>query len=108
MKIRLRGRGRPSPDGGERGDIVVQVTVRPHPVFTRDGINLRVTVPMPVRACRPSTRCVAIGAPGPGTACVRTSRASAMWSASPPALHCARCARANSWPCVLHYKNQSI
>lgn len=46
QKIRLRGRGRPSPDGGESGDIVVQVAVRPHPVFTRDGLNLRVTVPV--------------------------------------------------------------
>jgi molecular chaperone DnaJ len=46
QKIRLRGRGRPSPDGGESGDIVVQVSVRPHPVFTRDGLNLRVTVPV--------------------------------------------------------------
>ena len=46
QKIRLRGRGRPSMDGGEPGDIVVQVTVRPHPVFTRDGLNLRVTVPV--------------------------------------------------------------
>jgi len=46
QKIRLRGRGRPSPDGGESGDIVVQITVRPHPVFTRDGLNLRVTVPV--------------------------------------------------------------
>ncbi|MGW8482826.1 DnaJ C-terminal domain-containing protein [Microbacterium sp. NPDC055903] len=46
QKIRLRGRGRPSPDGGESGDIVVSVTVRPHPVFTRDGQNLRVTVPV--------------------------------------------------------------
>ncbi|WEK12952.1 MAG: DnaJ C-terminal domain-containing protein [Candidatus Microbacterium phytovorans] len=46
QKVRLRGRGRPSPDGGEPGDIVVAVTVRPHPVFTRDGLNLRVTVPV--------------------------------------------------------------
>ena len=46
QKIRLRGRGRPSPDGGEPGDIVVQVAVRPHPVFTRDGLNLRLTVPV--------------------------------------------------------------
>jgi molecular chaperone DnaJ len=46
QKIRLRGRGRPSPDGGENGDIVVQVAVRPHPVFVRDGLNLRVTVPV--------------------------------------------------------------
>ena len=46
QKIRLRGRGRPSPDGGENGDVVVQVTVRPHPVFVREGLNLRVTVPV--------------------------------------------------------------
>jgi molecular chaperone DnaJ len=46
QKIRLRGRGRPSPDGGENGDIVVEITVRSHPVFTRDGLNLRVTVPV--------------------------------------------------------------
>ena len=46
QKIRLRGRGRPSPNGGENGDIVVDVTVRPHPVFSRDGLNLRVTVPV--------------------------------------------------------------
>ncbi|MFH8251070.1 DnaJ C-terminal domain-containing protein [Microbacterium sp. B2969] len=46
QKIRLRGRGRPSPDGGETGDIVVSVTVRPHPVFTRHGLDLRLTVPI--------------------------------------------------------------
>ena len=46
QKIRLRGRGRPSPDGGENGDIVVTVAVRPHPVFARDGLNLRLTVPV--------------------------------------------------------------
>jgi molecular chaperone DnaJ len=46
QKVRLRGRGRPSPDGGESGDIVVQVSVRKHPVFERDGLNLRVTVPV--------------------------------------------------------------
>jgi molecular chaperone DnaJ len=46
QKIRLRGRGRPSPDGGESGDIVVQIAVRPHPVFTRDGLNLRLIVPV--------------------------------------------------------------
>lgn len=46
QKIRLRGRGRPSPDGGEKGDVVVQIAVRPHPVFTREGLNLRVVVPV--------------------------------------------------------------
>ena len=46
QKIRLRGRGRASIDGGEHGDVVVAVTVRPHPVFTREGLNLRLTVPI--------------------------------------------------------------
>ncbi len=46
QKIRLRGRGQPSPDGGEAGDLVVTVSVRKHPVFERDGLNLRVDVPV--------------------------------------------------------------
>ncbi|MDR6170203.1 DnaJ C-terminal domain-containing protein [Curtobacterium sp. SORGH_AS_0776] len=46
QKIRLRGRGESSPDGGEAGDLVVTVTVRKHPVFERDGQNLRLDVPV--------------------------------------------------------------
>ena len=46
QKIKLRGRGQPSPDGGEPGDIVLTVSVRKHPVFERDGLNLRVNVPV--------------------------------------------------------------
>ncbi|AXH34576.1 J domain-containing protein [Humibacter sp. BT305] len=46
QKIKLRGKGEPSPDGGEPGDIVLTVSVRKHPVFERDGLNLRVTVPV--------------------------------------------------------------
>jgi len=46
QKIRLRGKGEPSPDGGEPGDIVLTVTVRKHPVFEREGLNLRVHVPV--------------------------------------------------------------
>lgn len=46
QKIRLKGKGQPSPDGGEPGDLVITVTVRPHPVFERDGLNLRIHVPV--------------------------------------------------------------
>jgi molecular chaperone DnaJ len=46
QKIKLRGRGEPSPDGGEAGDLIVTVHVRKHPVFERDGQNLRVDVPV--------------------------------------------------------------
>jgi molecular chaperone DnaJ len=46
QKIKLRGKGEPSPDGGDPGDIVLTVSVRKHPVFERDGLNLRVNVPV--------------------------------------------------------------
>lgn len=46
QKIKIRGKGQQSPNGGEPGDLIITVTVKPHPVFTRDGVNLRVTVPV--------------------------------------------------------------
>jgi molecular chaperone DnaJ len=46
QKVRLRGKGRPSETGGEPGDLVVQVTVEPHPIFTIDGTDVRLTVPV--------------------------------------------------------------
>ena len=46
QKIKLRGKGEKSVDGGEQGDIVLTVSVRKHPVFERDGLNLRVNVPV--------------------------------------------------------------
>jgi len=46
QKIRVRGKGEPSPDGGAAGDLVLTVTVSRHPVFERDGMNLRVDVPV--------------------------------------------------------------
>ena len=46
QRIKLRGRGEPSPDGGGAGDLVLTVTVEKHPVFERDGLNLRVNVPV--------------------------------------------------------------
>jgi molecular chaperone DnaJ len=46
QKIRLKGKGERSDDGGETGDLVLTVSVRKHPVFERDGLNLRVDVPV--------------------------------------------------------------
>jgi len=45
-KVKLRGRGQPSMNGGPNGDLLVTVNIKPHPVFTRDGENLRVSVPV--------------------------------------------------------------
>jgi molecular chaperone DnaJ len=46
QKIRLKGKGNRSDDGGETGDLVLSITVRKHPVFERDGLNLRIDVPV--------------------------------------------------------------
>jgi molecular chaperone DnaJ len=46
QKIKVRGKGHPSPNGGANGDIVLTVKVRKHPVFEREGLNLRVQLPV--------------------------------------------------------------
>lgn len=46
QKIRLRGKGRPGDQGGPAGDLVVTVRVSPHPVFTLDGNDLRLNLPV--------------------------------------------------------------
>jgi molecular chaperone DnaJ len=46
QKLKVRGKGQPSPNGGATGDLLVTVKVKPHPVFSRDGDNVRVTVPV--------------------------------------------------------------
>ncbi len=46
QKVRLRGKGRPGDPGADNGDLVVTVHVAPHPVFSLDGENVRLTVPV--------------------------------------------------------------
>jgi molecular chaperone DnaJ len=46
QKIKLKGKGEESYDGGPAGDLVLTVTVRKHPVFERDGLHLRLDVPV--------------------------------------------------------------
>ncbi|GCE75031.1 DnaJ C-terminal domain-containing protein [Cellulomonas biazotea] len=46
QKIRLPRKGRPGENGGPPGDLVVTVHVAPHPVFSLEGSNVRVTVPV--------------------------------------------------------------
>ena len=48
QKLKVAGKGQASPNGGVKGDLVVTIKVRKHPVFTRDGDNVRVTVPVTI------------------------------------------------------------
>jgi DnaJ-class molecular chaperone len=44
--MRLKGKGMPGLGGGPTGDALVEILVRPHPVFQRDGDNIMVEVPI--------------------------------------------------------------
>ena len=47
-RIRLKGLGGAGARGGPAGNLYIELTVRPHPVFKRDGNNLYVEVPVTV------------------------------------------------------------
>jgi curved DNA-binding protein len=52
QKLRLAGKGAPSPHGGPPGDLFLLINVQPHPVFIRDGNNLIVDKKIPFsQAC---------------------------------------------------------
>ena len=46
QRIRLRGKGRPGEAGAPAGDLVIAVHVEPHPVYSLDGRDLRISVPV--------------------------------------------------------------
>ena len=46
QRIRLKGRGGPGQNGGPAGDLYVVVRVAAHPIFSRKGNDLSVTVPI--------------------------------------------------------------
>ncbi|HEY9148214.1 MAG TPA: molecular chaperone DnaJ [Gammaproteobacteria bacterium] len=45
-RIRLTGEGEAGENGGPAGDLYVQISVREHPIFTRDGNDLYCEVPI--------------------------------------------------------------
>jgi DnaJ-class molecular chaperone len=44
--LRLRGKGRPGIGGGPPGDALIEIEVRPHPLFTRKGDDIHVELPI--------------------------------------------------------------
>ena len=46
QRIRVPGKGAPSSDGGDPGDLLVSISIESHEVFDRDGANLLVDVPV--------------------------------------------------------------
>ncbi|MDY6050769.1 MAG: molecular chaperone DnaJ [Corynebacterium sp.] len=48
MRIRMAGQGEVGHGGGPAGDLYVEVSTAPHPVYTREGENLHVAVSVPM------------------------------------------------------------
>lgn len=46
QSVRIRGKGEPGINGGERGDLLVEVVVSRHPIFQRQGNDLYSTSPI--------------------------------------------------------------
>ncbi len=46
QSIRIRGKGEPGTNGGERGDLLVEVNVSRHPIFQRQDTNIFSTMPI--------------------------------------------------------------
>ncbi len=44
--LRLKGKGAPSPGEGEAGDALIDISIRPHSFFTRDGNDIRLDLPV--------------------------------------------------------------
>ena len=49
QQIRLKGRGGAGINGGPPGDVMIHVTVAPHPYFTREGWDLKIDLPVTLK-----------------------------------------------------------
>lgn len=49
QKIRLREQGEPGHRGGPPGDLFIEISVAEHPLYTRDGDDLTIEVPVTIR-----------------------------------------------------------
>lgn len=49
QQIRVRGQGGAGYNGGPAGDVLMTVTVAPHPWFTRDGNNIKLDLPITLK-----------------------------------------------------------
>lgn len=45
-KVRVAGHGMPGQMGGPAGDLLITVRLQPHPVFERDGLDLKMDLPL--------------------------------------------------------------
>ncbi len=64
-RIRVPGKGHVGRNGGETGDLYIDVHVQPHPLFERDGDDLHVKVPIAVHEAALGAKIVVASLDGP-------------------------------------------
>jgi molecular chaperone DnaJ len=69
-RVRVAGRGNAGRFGGPPGDVYVTVRVQPHPLFTREGDDLHLLVPVAIHEAALGAR-IPIPVPGGATARLR-------------------------------------
>jgi len=47
--VRIAGKGKPGTGGGQNGDAKVEITVKPHSHYQREGTRLRLTLPVSLK-----------------------------------------------------------
>lgn len=47
--LRLKGQGEAPPSGGPAGDVFVEIAVKAHPIFERDGDDIHIEAPITIR-----------------------------------------------------------
>ncbi|MEO1015292.1 MAG: DnaJ C-terminal domain-containing protein [Pseudomonadota bacterium] len=47
--LRLRGQGEAGPGGGPHGDVYVEISIRPHRIFERDGLDIHLEAPVTLK-----------------------------------------------------------
>ena len=51
QQIRIAGMGEPGANGGQYGDLYVEINVKPHPIFRREGNDIHIDVPVDFIDC---------------------------------------------------------
>ena len=62
-KLRYRGRGEYGRNGGSRGDLVITTRVAEHPLFKRDGADVRMELPVSIYEALPLGTSVEVPCP---------------------------------------------
>jgi len=71
QQIRLRGQGEPGQGGGPAGDVLIEISILPHPHFQREGDDIHLTLPVSLQEAVLGAKIAVPTVDGPVTMTVR-------------------------------------